>query len=632
MADKSERLTVLSDAEQFALYGLPDFDDRQRLTYLSLSGPELALASSRPGLHAQVWCALQIGYFKAKHAFFRFSWDDAQEDCTFVLTRYFKDQPFHRQAITKHEHYTQRTMIAALFGYRLWSADFLTQLAQQAAQIVRRDVTPGFIVAEFIAWLNERKIVRPGHTTLQTLISEALSAERGRLGGLLAEMLDESARQALAQMLVRDDTLSELAALKQDAKNFKWRQMANEREKRARLEPLYLIARTLLPKLAVSQRNLHYYASLANFYTVYDLRRLKAEQTHLYLLCYTWQRYRQLTDNLVDALSYHMKQLEDESKARTDKRFVAEQAEREQETPRVGRLLLLYVDDTVTDTTPFGDVRQHAFKIMPREALQIAGQRLSEKPASKLAMRWQIVDGLAERIRRQLRPLYGALDFSSCTPDNPWLAALAWMRTVFDRQQRLSQRPLAECPEATLPKPLRPYLLTSDTDGKPTAVQPDRYEFWIYRQLRKRLKSGEIYLNDSLQHRRFTDELVSLEEKADVLAQLDIPWLRQPIDIQLKALSAELREQWLALERELRQGKLKHFDYDSKTGALTWRRPKADNDAAHQDSFYEQLAFCDVADVVRFTNDQCRFLSALTPLQPRYVIDLDAIVAGLSLS
>jgi hypothetical protein len=544
---KNKLLTVLSDAEQFALYGLPDFDDRQRLTYLSLSGPELALASSRPGLHTQVWCALQIGYFKAKHAFFRFSWDEAQEDCTFVLARYFSDQLFHGQAITKHEHYVQRLVIAALFGYRLWSADFLTHLAQQATKIVRRDVTPGFIVAELIAWLNERKIVRPGHTTLQTLISEALSAERGRLGDVLADMVDKSARQALSQLLARDDTLSELAALKQDAKNFKWRQMANEREKRAKLEPLYLIARTLLPKLAVSQRNLHYYASLANFYTVYDLRRLKAEQAHLYLLCYAWQRYRQLTDNLVDALSYHMKQLEDESKARTDKRFVAEQAQREQETPRVGRLLLLYVDDTVTDITPFGDVRQHAFKIMPREALQIAGQRLSEKPASKLAMRWQIVDGLAERIRRQLRPLYVALDFSSCTPDNPWLAALAWMRNVFDRQQRLSQRPLAECPEATLPKPLRPYLLTVDADGKPTAVHADRYEFWIYRQLRKRLKSGEIYLNDSLQHRRFTDELVSLEEKADVLAQLDIPWLRQPIDIQLKALSEELREQWLAL-------------------------------------------------------------------------------------
>jgi hypothetical protein len=69
MANKSERLTILSDAEQFALYGLPDFDDRQRVTYLALSGPELALASSRRGLDAQIWCALQIGYFKAKHAF-----------------------------------------------------------------------------------------------------------------------------------------------------------------------------------------------------------------------------------------------------------------------------------------------------------------------------------------------------------------------------------------------------------------------------------------------------------------------------------------------------------------------------------------------------------------------------------
>jgi len=73
MATKNKRLNVLSDTEQFALYSLPDFDDGQRLNYLSLSDSELALACSRPGLHAQVYCAMQIGYFKAKHAFFRFT-------------------------------------------------------------------------------------------------------------------------------------------------------------------------------------------------------------------------------------------------------------------------------------------------------------------------------------------------------------------------------------------------------------------------------------------------------------------------------------------------------------------------------------------------------------------------------
>ena len=630
MTSKSERLTVLSDAEQYALYGLPDFDDGQQLEYLSLSEAELMLASSRPSLHGQVYCALQIGYFKAKHAFFRFACDEAEDDITFVLSRYYNDQAFTPIVITKHEHYTQRALIAELFGYRLWSADFLPQLAQQASQIVRRDVTPGFIATELIVWLNEHKIVRPGYTTLQELISRELSTERHRLGQLLGEMLDDMSRAALDQLLARDDTLSELTALRQDAKDFRWKQMAREREKRAKLEPLYRIAKTVLLKLAISQQNLLYYASLAIFYTAHDMRNLKPEQTHLYLLCYVWQRYRQLTDNLVEALGYHMKQLEEDSKASGNKHFIAEQVRRQQETPQVGRLLLLYVDDTMADATPFGNVRQRAYKIMARDELEIAGRRLSIKPTSKLVLRWQVIDGLAERIRRHLRPLYVALDFACVDPNNLWLAALAWVKGVFAKQQRLSQRSFTEFSEATLPKRLRPYLMTFDAEDKPTGLQGDRYEFWLYRQIRKRFRSGELYLDDSLQHRCFTDELVSLEEKVDVLSQMDIPWLHRPIQDQIDALTAELRTQWQAFNRELRQGKLKHLDYDSETKALTRRNPKADNSAAQRDSFYEQLSLTDVADVLRYVNEQCQFLSALKPLQPRYAkqaADADSLTA-----
>ncbi len=163
-------------------------------------------------------------------------------------------------------------------------------------------------------------------------------------------------------------------------------------------------------------------------------------------------------------------------------------------------------------------------------------------------------------------------------------------------------------------------------------LHADRYEFWLYRQLRKRFKSGEIYLGDSLQHRCFTDELASLDVKASVLDQLDIPWLRQPIESQLKALTAELHEQWLSFNRELRQGKLKHLDYDSERKTLTWHRRKANNDVAKQDSFYEQLSFCDVGDVFRYVNGKCQFLSVLTLLQPRYakqVADSDSLMAGI---
>jgi hypothetical protein len=237
---------------------------QKHLDYFVFSEQELSLALNRPTVHAQLHCTLQIGYFKAKQAFFLFSWEQIQEDTSFLRSRYFADQEFVPQPITRHEYYTQRTAIAALFGYQLWCSDFLPLLRQQAAQIVSRDVTPGFIVAEIIAFLHERKIVRPGYTTLQSLISETLSVERNRLGKLLNEMLGEADKLALQQLLVQVDTLSGLAALKQDAKHFGYDMMLMERQKRTALEPVYRLMKELLPALAISQQNLNYYANLAH--------------------------------------------------------------------------------------------------------------------------------------------------------------------------------------------------------------------------------------------------------------------------------------------------------------------------------------------------------------------------------
>lgn len=94
MATKNKLLSILSDAEQEALYGLPDFDDAQRLEFLAMDESELTLACSRRGLHAQMYCIIQIAYFKAKHLFFRFGWDDVPDDCSFVLSRYFPGRLF----------------------------------------------------------------------------------------------------------------------------------------------------------------------------------------------------------------------------------------------------------------------------------------------------------------------------------------------------------------------------------------------------------------------------------------------------------------------------------------------------------------------------------------------------------
>lgn len=631
MRASDKNLTFLSDAEREALYGLPDFDDFQRAEFFSLTNEERTLAQKRSGIPEQILCMLQIGYFKAKQTFFNISFTEVpQEDIDFLLRCFFPGVLFSPRPVRQAEYYVQCNEIVNLYKYRLWSKEFTPLVTEKAAQLTLRDVTPIFIVTELVAFLNQQKIVRPGYTTLQAIIVDVLSAERKRLGNLIEEFLDDAGITALKQLLVREDTLSGLAAIKQDSKNFSYQMMVVERQKRATLEPLYQIAKTLLPKLEISQQNKNYYASLANFYSSYDLRRLKPGQTYLYLLCYAWQRYQQLSDNLVSSFCYQLKKLEEETKSDSKQLFNQSLSSKQQESPQVGRLLLLYVDEAIDDATLFGTVRDQAFNIMPKDSLITAGQRLCEKSPSQMAFRWEAVDNVTARCKKNLRPLAMSTDFSSTDTQNPWLMALNWMKTVFSRQQTLAQRPVSEIPADTIPKRLRSHLLILDEEGKATGIRGDRYEFWIYRQIRKRFDINELYLNDSVVNRRFSDDLVSMEKKADVLKKLDIPWLRQPLAESIDALYAELSQQWKLFDRELRQGKLKHLEYDEVREHLTWHKPKVNKDEALKLGFYAKLQSHDIADIFRFVNEQCQFLSALTPLQPRYakkIADEDSLMA-----
>ena len=59
-----------------------------------------------------------------------------------------------------------------------------------------------------------------------------------------------------------------------------------------------------------------------------------------------------------------MKQLEDDTKHKANKLIAQQQANRQQETSQIGRLLLIYVDEQVNDATPLrspsASLRHHA--------------------------------------------------------------------------------------------------------------------------------------------------------------------------------------------------------------------------------------------------------------------------------
>lgn len=146
-----------------------------------------------------------------------------ESDYDFVLQHYFREVSATNKSIADHEYYAQRKLITDFFGYRLWSGRVNPLLNARAEQIFHRDIMPGFVATELICWLNENQIVRPGYSTLQKIISKTLSEKRQRLAGILSSALDAETQEALNALLTKEDALSALTVLKQEAKDSRWR-------------------------------------------------------------------------------------------------------------------------------------------------------------------------------------------------------------------------------------------------------------------------------------------------------------------------------------------------------------------------------------------------------------------------
>ena len=300
-------------------------------------------------------------------------------------------------------------------------------MSAQAEQILRRDVSPQFIVIELLAFMQEKKIVRPGYTTLQVIVSNVLNAERNRLGKILRESLTVDDKSALQKLLLEKETetLSGLADLKQDTKDFKARMISAEREKLLSIKPLYQLAKSLLPKLNLSQQNVHYYASLVDYYDIYDLRKeLKSEQTYLYLLCYLSQRYLHLNDNLMDAFFLSLKQFEADLKEKTKEAYTDYAVSKQIDSFVMRRFARLFINQDLHDQLSFGDVRKKAFEtILPEEELRNKIPEENEEELKPIDFQWKLVDTLFHRCQLQLRPLMMAIDFSSTAAESPWLGS-----------------------------------------------------------------------------------------------------------------------------------------------------------------------------------------------------------------
>jgi len=617
MPSYNKQLAVLSEAEEAAFYECPSFNEEQRFEYFTLTDGELQLAMKRQNLSSQVHCILQIGYFKSVKLLFNVAWDEVDhDDLQFILQQYFPEESFPQNDITQYEYYTQYKIISNFFSYCMWCKDDDSLLYKHSIGVIKRDIKPQFIALELLSYLNEQKIIRPKYTTLQTIVSTIINEERKRLTAILQESLAPEEKSVMQELLVDEGSLSKLAAIKQDARNFKARMISRERDKWTTLKPLYQIIQRLLPILKLSQQNIQYYADLAEYYTVYDLReKIKREQSYLYLLCYVWKRYQEINDNLIIAFGFHFKQFEDSIKEKARIQFSEQIVSQYNESFTMKQLAQFWVDDSLPDDIQFGTVREKVFSIISKEELKNKVYALKKKSPHKTDFYWQAVDSIGRKISIHLRPLVMILDFSSTTKNNQWLEAIEWIKNIFAENKSLAQQLITDCPEGTLPAKQKVYLNSIEN---PLLIHGSRYEFWIYRQLFNQWKTGRIFLKDSLLYRSLSQELVSLSEKDELIKALKIPAFDKSIEKQLDVLLEELKSLWECFNKSLKKGDLSHLRYDEKDKTLHIQKINIAKEEKLKHQLYGQLPLRDITDVFRFVHKSSNFFSAFTHIQPRY--------------
>ncbi len=569
--------------------------------------------------------------------FFTFDFHGVEEDVQYILERYFPHIKLDDlQPVNKRTNLRQRRLILELCRYRFCGAEERQHLQAKARQAAKISSKPVYVLRELMQYLDEQRIVAPGYSLLQDTISQALTHEQNRLVIVVRTHVNDSDREAFRRLTDDPLGLYEITLLKREPKDFSFGEIKRELARGEHIQPLYLLAKQVLPLLDISSESIKYYASLVTYYSVFRLKQLDEHVIDVYLLCFVYHRYQRLHDNLINSLIYNDRRYTDQAKSAAKERVYGFQVERNQNLQKAGQVLKLFTDGNIDEDTPFQAVQARAFAILERQKLdRIADHIVTNTRFDEAAFQWDHIDTLVHQFKRNLRPILLAVDFAASRSRAPLLEAVDFLKTAFRKEKPLTQYATTDFPTRFIPSNLKRYLVIPDVSalGGSAAAQHgakrllvDRYEFLVYRLLCNGLEAGDIFCRDSVRFRSFEDDLIDdrqWKKKEELMAAAGHTVLNQPIQEHLASLEQLLEERLVAVNQRIASGENEHFQIKRRgqraRGAPEWILQSPRSNEAVNHPFYDSLGQVDIASLLHFVDQKCGFMSAFDHVLGRYV-------------
>ena len=221
-------------------------------------------------------------------------------------------------------------------------------------------------------WLQEEKIVRPGHTTVRDVISAAREAALRWTYHHLSEALHDGQAEAIDTLLIVTPPPSEAphtsAGLRSRSRLEQFKTMPRKESPEAllalleRLTAMQSLGLTALPAMAgVHPATRRMLANWGYRYDVWSLRRFAAPKRYAIVLCFLHAARAEATDAVIDMQDKLITGVHNKARQRYDDLLRATEEARTRAVEVLEALGTIVLDESIPDV----ELRQHIFARLP---------------------------------------------------------------------------------------------------------------------------------------------------------------------------------------------------------------------------------------------------------------------------
>lgn len=624
-----KRIQLMPETEVIDLYARPEFNNEEQKTYLSLNESERIALDQYVYVKARAYFILQLGYFKAKQQFFKFTFEDVQSDVDFIIKTYFSEHDVPLTGcLARVTIHAQRAQILALFNYNDWSPEYEPLIKFHVCKLLRYYPKCHSALRQLLGYLEQQQIVIPSYRTLQDIFSEAFRAEEDRLN-LILLIVPANHQEQLTALIGQDDGIGKFNIIRTDQKDFQFTATRAEVDKALELSALYEFSKEFIPKLGLSKNAIRYYADVAEQYATFRLRNLSKPQQLLHLICFIYHRYQQIIDNLITSFIYHTRSIMDAGKTYAEIAMMEHSSRLVIDFPKLAEFLKWFPDRDHRLTHE--ELNQEAYNILPEEQFTALAEFLNGNTFDKKAATWEFYLKSCRMFALYLRPIVLTVPFEFYKKDSEIIELIDILKTYYVSGKSPTAFRFHDDLGLTIPKNMIKYLKGKPTDTK---INPYLFEFYVYQKIYHQLDRGKLFCNDSVSYCDLDHDLIdeALVDDIDKIAQ-EFGYPKIPIycDKRLDDALKALDDAWDRTTENIRLHRntgLKRKEM-LKPGQEDWGL-LYDSSEKLDDAFFRTLPKMEIADVMMFIGDLIGMWEGFTHMKDRYTKRKEPVALALN--